>query len=84
MCALTACARADAFLTMLLAVLDFGCSFPNSGRIIMAQISSGTAVLCSFFVLRVLPADPDWWLTHMLALSTTGFLISWNASATNK
>lgn len=58
--------------------------FPSFGRIICAQISSGIAVPMSAILLRVIPQDTRYVATFALVLTVMGFLISWNASATNK
>lgn len=58
--------------------------FPNSGRIVMSQISSGSAIPLAALLMLVLPDDPSTGLVHGLVLFIMGFSISWNASATNK
>lgn len=57
---------------------------PNSGRIILAQISSGSAIPLAAILLLGLPDDPSTTLSHGLLLIIMGFSISWNAPATNK
>ncbi|CAK8537493.1 unnamed protein product [Lathyrus sativus] len=56
---------------------------PNSGRIILAQISSGSAIPLAAILLLGLPDDPSTTLSHGLLLIIMGFSISWNGSATN-
>ncbi|KAH9690769.1 MFS domain-containing protein [Citrus sinensis] len=58
--------------------------FPNSGRIILAQISSLSAIPLAALLLLVLPDDPSTPVMHGLVLVVTGLFISWNAPATNK
>lgn len=58
--------------------------FPNSGRIILSQISSGSAVPLAAVLLLVLPDDPSTTFTHGLFLFIMGLCISWNGPATNK
>ncbi|KAG8642877.1 hypothetical protein MANES_12G136000v8 [Manihot esculenta] len=57
--------------------------FPNSGRIILSQISSGSAVPLAAVLLLVLPDDPSTTFTHGLFLFIMGLCISWNGPATN-
>ncbi|EYU21155.1 hypothetical protein ABFS82_03G022400 [Erythranthe guttata] len=57
--------------------------FPNSGRIILSQISSGSAIPLSALLLLFVPNDPSALFLHGLVLFVTGFCISWNAAATN-
>ncbi|WVY91923.1 hypothetical protein V8G54_037437 [Vigna mungo] len=56
---------------------------PNSGRIILAQISSGSAIPLAALLLLGLPDDPSSIVSHALVLIIMGLLISWNAPATN-
>ncbi|XP_009774756.1 uncharacterized protein [Nicotiana sylvestris] len=56
---------------------------PNCGRIILAQISSASAIPLSAILLLALPDDPSSVFAHGLVLFITGFFISWNAPATN-
>ena len=58
--------------------------FPNAGRIILAQMSSGSAVPLAALLLLGLPEDPTTAVTHGVVMVITGFFISWNAPATNK
>lgn len=57
---------------------------PNSGRIILAQISSASAIPLAAMLLLVLPDDPSTGLMHGLVLIIMGFCVSWNAPAANK
>jgi hypothetical protein len=57
---------------------------PNSGRIILAQISSGSAIPLAAILLLGLPDDPSTALSHGLMLIILGLFISWNGPATNK
>lgn len=57
---------------------------PNSGRIILSQISSGSAIPLGAVLLLALPDDPSTGVAHGLVLFIMGLSISWNAAATNK
>lgn len=57
---------------------------PNSGRIILAQISSGSAIPLAAILLLSLPDDPSSMFLHGLVFFVSGFCISWTAPATNK
>ncbi|KAK9230632.1 hypothetical protein WN944_023604 [Citrus x changshan-huyou] len=57
---------------------------PNSGRIILSQISSGSVIPIAAVLLLVLPDDPSTGFMHGLVLVIMGLCISWNAPATNK
>jgi len=57
--------------------------FPNAGRIILAQISSGLGIPLAAVLLLVLPDDPSTGLVHGLMFFIIGFSISWNGPATN-
>ncbi|MED6172319.1 hypothetical protein PIB30_048980 [Stylosanthes scabra] len=57
---------------------------PNSGRIILAQISSASAIPLAAILLLGLPADPSTAVLHGLVLIIMGLFISWNAPAANK
>ena len=57
---------------------------PNSGRIILAQTSSASAIPLAAILLLALPNDPSSGAAHGLVLFIVGFCISWNAPATNK
>ncbi|KAH7277314.1 hypothetical protein KP509_39G045100 [Ceratopteris richardii] len=56
---------------------------PNSGRIMLSQISSGLAVPLAAILLLCLPVNPAEPLLHGVVLFVVGFSISWNAPATN-
>ncbi|GLT37214.1 hypothetical protein SLA2020_115460 [Shorea laevis] len=56
---------------------------PNSGRIILSQISSASAIPLAAILLLVLPNDPSKVALFGLGLFILGFCISWNAPATN-
>ncbi|XP_022142766.1 uncharacterized protein LOC111012796 isoform X2 [Momordica charantia] len=56
---------------------------PNSGRIILAQISSASGVPLAAVLLLFLPDSPSTAFVHGLVLIIVGFFISWNAPATN-
>uniref|UniRef100_A0A2P2JPH9 Major facilitator superfamily (MFS) profile domain-containing protein n=1 Tax=Rhizophora mucronata TaxID=61149 RepID=A0A2P2JPH9_RHIMU len=57
---------------------------PNSGRIILAQISSASAIPLAALLLLVLPDDPSTTNMHGIVLFIMGLCITWNAPATNK
>lgn len=57
---------------------------PNSGRIILAQISSASAIPLAAILLLALPNDPSTVVVHGLLMFIMGFFISWNAPAANK
>ena len=57
---------------------------PNSGRIILSQISSGSAIPIAAILLLALPDDPSTAFMHGLVFFIMGLCITWNASATNK
>ncbi|XP_008440603.2 uncharacterized protein LOC103484977 isoform X1 [Cucumis melo] len=57
--------------------------FPNSGRIVLSQISSASAVPLAAILLLVLPDNPSTTFLHGLVLFIMGFSMSWNAPATN-
>ncbi|MCE3216681.1 hypothetical protein HAX54_007516 [Datura stramonium] len=56
---------------------------PNSGRIILAQISTGSTVPLAAILLLLLPNDPKTATLHGLVLFIMGSIISWCGSATN-
>ena len=58
--------------------------FPNSGRILLSQISSGSAIPLAAILLLLLPDDPSTGFLHGLVLFIMGFSMSWNGPATNK
>ncbi|XP_023544539.1 uncharacterized protein LOC111804088 [Cucurbita pepo subsp. pepo] len=57
--------------------------FPNSGRIVLSQISSGSAIPLAAILLLVLPDHPSTAFLHGLVLFIMGFSMSWNSPATN-
>ncbi|CAL9102422.1 unnamed protein product [Musa acuminata var. zebrina] len=57
--------------------------FPDTGRIILSQISSGSAIPLAALLMLVLPDDPSMGLAHGIVLFIMGLSISWNAPATN-
>ncbi|TVU09356.1 hypothetical protein EJB05_42826, partial [Eragrostis curvula] len=57
--------------------------FRNAGRIVLAQISSGTAIPLAAVLLLGLPNDAATAAKHGAALFVLGIMINWNASATN-
>ncbi|XP_043722142.1 uncharacterized MFS-type transporter YwfA-like, partial [Telopea speciosissima] len=57
--------------------------FPNSGRIVLSQISSGLAIPLAAVLLLALPDDPSTAFMHGLVLFIMGLSISWNTPATN-
>lgn len=56
---------------------------PNSGRIILSQISAGSAIPLAAILLLGLPNDPSSAFMHGLVLFIMGLIITWNAAATN-
>lgn len=58
--------------------------FPNSGRIVLSQISSGSAIPIAAILLLALPDDPSTAFVHGLVIFIMGLCISWNGPATNK
>lgn len=52
---------------------------PNHGRIILAQISSASAVPLAAILLLALPTDPSFFFMYASVLLVTGFFISWNS-----
>ncbi|KAJ8765755.1 hypothetical protein K2173_014877 [Erythroxylum novogranatense] len=57
--------------------------FPNSGRIVLSQISSGSAIPLAAILLLVLPDDPSTAFLHGLVFFIMGLSMSWNGPATN-
>ncbi|XP_027364462.1 uncharacterized protein LOC113871571 [Abrus precatorius] len=57
--------------------------FPNSGRIILSQISAGSVIPLAAILLLGLPDDPSTAFMHGLVLVIMGFTSAWNAPATN-
>ncbi|XP_024515079.1 uncharacterized protein LOC9649867 isoform X1 [Selaginella moellendorffii] len=56
---------------------------PDSGRIILAQFSSGSGVPLTAILLLGLPPRSNSLLLHALIFAVLGFCTSWNAPATN-
>ncbi|KAL0461283.1 UNVERIFIED_CONTAM: hypothetical protein Slati_0015900 [Sesamum latifolium] len=56
---------------------------PNAGRIILSQISSGSAIPLAAILMLGLPDDASTAAMHGLVFFIMGFFISWNAPATN-
>ncbi|GJM98949.1 hypothetical protein PR202_ga16002 [Eleusine coracana subsp. coracana] len=63
----------------------FAQRYPNAGRIILSQISAGSAVPLGAILLLGLPDDPSRssGIAHGLVLFIMGLIISWNGAATN-
>ncbi|XP_071679306.1 uncharacterized protein [Lolium perenne] len=59
-------------------------SFPDTGRIALAQISSASALPLGAILLLALPNDPSTGVAHAVVFFIMGFAISWNAASTNK
>ncbi|KAL9274854.1 spinster-like protein [Drosera capensis] len=57
--------------------------FPNSGRIVLAQISSSSGIPLAAILLLGLPCDPSTGFLHGLVLFIFGFCRSWVGPATN-
>ncbi|XP_076884656.1 uncharacterized protein LOC143533913 [Bidens hawaiensis] len=57
--------------------------FPNAGRIVLSQISSGSAIPFGLLLLLGLKDDPSTLVSHAMVLFIMGFFISWNGPATN-
>ena len=62
----------------------FAKHLPNTGRIILAQFSSGIGVPFGAITLLFLPYDPFTGFIHGTVFFTMGFLMSWCGTATNK
>ncbi|XP_051205174.1 uncharacterized protein [Lolium perenne] len=58
-------------------------SFPDTGRIALAQISSASALPLGAILLLALPNDPSTGVAHAVVFFIMGFAISWNAASTN-
>ncbi|MCL7022531.1 hypothetical protein MKW94_011687 [Papaver nudicaule] len=56
---------------------------PNSGRIILSQISAGSFIPLAWILMLGLPDDPSTAFKHGLVLFIIGLFTSWNAAATN-
>lgn len=57
---------------------------PNTGRIMLSQISSGLGAPLAGILLLWVPIDPSTPILHASLFFILGFFISWNAAATNK
>jgi hypothetical protein len=57
--------------------------YPNAERIVLSQISSGSAVPLAAVLLRGLPDDPSTGVAYAAVLFVMGMFISWNGPATN-
>ncbi|KAI3757371.1 hypothetical protein L6452_04908 [Arctium lappa] len=57
--------------------------FPSSGRIVLSQISSASAIPLGALLLLALKDDPSTLFAHAFVLLVMGFFISWNGPATN-
>ncbi|KAI3903055.1 hypothetical protein MKW92_012112 [Papaver armeniacum] len=57
---------------------------PNSGRIILSQISAGSFVPLAWILMFGLPDDPSTGLKHGMVLFVMGLFVLRNAAATNK
>ncbi|OAY62870.1 Protein spinster [Ananas comosus] len=57
--------------------------FPNSGRIVLSQISAGSAIPLAAVLLLALPDDPSSGVAYAIVLFIMGLSTSWNAPATN-
>ncbi|CAI5467483.1 unnamed protein product [Closterium sp. Yama58-4] len=58
-------------------------TWQDSGRVICAQISAGSAVVMSTVLLRVVPQDARFFWVYFAVLVVMGFMISWNDAASN-
>ncbi|KAL6554845.1 hypothetical protein OROGR_006103 [Orobanche gracilis] len=56
---------------------------PNAGRIILSQISSGSAIPLAAILILGLPDSPSTAAMHGFVSFVMGFFISWNGPATN-
>ncbi|KAL6846663.1 hypothetical protein ACP4OV_024111 [Aristida adscensionis] len=57
--------------------------YPDAGRIVLSQISAGSAVPLAAVLLLGLPDDPSSGVAHGVVLFVMGVFISWNGPATN-
>ncbi|KAL5201647.1 hypothetical protein ABZP36_036001 [Zizania latifolia] len=57
--------------------------FQNSGRIVLSQISSASAIPLAAVLLLGLPDDPSSGFLHGFVMFVMGLSISWNGPATN-
>ncbi|KAG0585088.1 hypothetical protein KC19_3G257100 [Ceratodon purpureus] len=56
---------------------------PNAGRIMLSQISSASGVPLAGILLLVVPIDSSTPVLHGVLFFIMGFMIAWNAAATN-
>ncbi|CAM6112254.1 unnamed protein product [Calypogeia fissa] len=56
---------------------------PNTGRIMLSQISAGSGIPLGAILLLALPSDPSTPVLHGAVLFLMGLMISWNGPATN-
>jgi MFS family permease len=57
--------------------------YPDAGRIVLSQISAGSAVPLAAVLLLGLPDDPSKGAIYAVVLFVMGVFISWNGPATN-
>uniref|UniRef100_A0ACD5XKV3 Uncharacterized protein n=1 Tax=Avena sativa TaxID=4498 RepID=A0ACD5XKV3_AVESA len=57
--------------------------YPDAGRIVLSQISAGSAVPLAAVLLLGLPDDPSTGVVHGVVFFVMGVFISWNGPATN-
>jgi len=57
--------------------------YPDAGRIVLSQISAGSAVPLAAVLLLGLPEDPSAGVAYGVVLFVMGVFISWNGPATN-
>ncbi|CAN6195735.1 unnamed protein product [Urochloa humidicola] len=57
--------------------------YPDSGRIVLSQVSTGSAVPLAAVLLLGLPEDPSAGVAYGVVLFVMGVFISWNGPATN-
>jgi hypothetical protein len=62
----------------------FAVRFPDSGRIVLSQISSASAIPLAALLLLGLPDNSSSGFLHGLVMFIMGLCISWNGPATNK
>ncbi|CAM6100966.1 unnamed protein product [Calypogeia fissa] len=56
---------------------------PNTGRIMLSQISAGSGFPLGAILLLALPSDPSTPVLHGVVLFIMGIMLTWNGSATN-
>uniref|UniRef100_A0ACD5YG81 Uncharacterized protein n=1 Tax=Avena sativa TaxID=4498 RepID=A0ACD5YG81_AVESA len=57
--------------------------YPDAGRIVLSQISSGSVVPLAAILLLGLPNDPSTGVAHALVLFAMVLVMSWNSAATS-